>query len=308
MKKSEVDHTAAYMLDMFTNHFLAEYPIHCEHRTSPLGQRLLHSHHGYEFYLCLQGSGFYIVGDRLYPLHAGTLTVIRPHVIHRPYSEDRPLFSRYVLAIDESYLTQINAICRSSALRIGDLLTVSNTDSSHFFLSVQQLHRLETLLEGLALLLHSRETNYELKIIGCLADFFLNVIELANNPLTARNTKTEDEQIIGDVLAYLITHYQEDMQIDYFLERFPISRSRLFDLFKKTTGCTIMQFLIEYRLNRAKHMLTETDLTITEVAGHTGFNDMSHFFHMFKRETGFTPRQFRQETHKRKKGYPIIPG
>ncbi|RIE05329.1 hypothetical protein D3H35_01020 [Cohnella faecalis] len=42
----------------------------------PLGQKTLHAHEGFELYLCVSGSGFYMVGDRLFPLHAGTLTVI----------------------------------------------------------------------------------------------------------------------------------------------------------------------------------------------------------------------------------------
>ncbi|MNH92232.1 HTH-type transcriptional activator Btr [compost metagenome] len=307
MDQTELDHEASYALDTFTNQFLAQYPVHCELRTLPLGQRLLHAHNGFEFYLCLQGSGSYIVGDRLYPLHAGTLTVIRPHVIHRPFSGKDQVFHRYVMSIDESYLERIQAACFTSDLRINGFL--AETDgSSHYFLSASQLHRLELMLSELTYVLHTKTATYELAVLKCMSEFLLLLFSLYDEPDAQGAAKSEDEQIIGDVLSYLIAHYQEDVQINDIVRLFPISRSRLFDRFKEITGHTIKQFLTEYRLNKAKRLLAESALPITEVAHHAGFGDMSHFFNVFKKITGLTPKQYRLEAVKRKKGNPSLSG
>lgn len=76
---------------------------------------------------------------------------------------------------------------------------------------------------------------------------------------------------------------------------FSVSRSRLFNLFKETTGSTIKQFLSDYRLNKAKRLLAESDLPVTEVAAATGFGDISHFLACSK-GTALTPKQYRKET------------
>jgi AraC-like DNA-binding protein len=306
--RTELEHDAYYTLDEYTNQFLTQYPVYCELRTSPLGQRLLHSHNGFEFYLCLNGLGSYIVGDQLYPLKSGTLTVIRPNVIHRPFSGENKPFHRYVLSISESYLDRINAACHSSDLRIGQLLTGANTDSSHYILSVQQLNRLELLLSEVEKEIHAKTSYHELAVLKSISEFFILIISMQTEPYALEVVKSEDNRIIGEVLSYLIAHYQEKLHIDDLLQLYPISRSQLFHIFKETTGNTIKQFLTEYRLNKAKRLLVETALPVTEVAWNTGFGDISHFFKVFKKGTGLTPKQFRSETVKRKKGNPIIYG
>lgn len=284
-------HQVSYAIDNVTNHFLADYPVHCEFRTIPLEQMILHSHNGYEIYLVLQGTGSYLVGDRVYPLHAGSLTIIHPNVIHRPFHGHSKEFHRYVLSINESYLEQLNVICQLSDLSIPRLLTERHPDSSHYFLSTQQLDRVQTMLAELTQSLAVREQCYELAVLKHIADFFLFAFGLQNETTTTLHTG--DQYLAQDVLSYLIAHHQEPLHIEDLVDRFPVSRSQLFTLFKETTGTTIKQFLIEYRINKAKRLLIETDLAVTDVCAAVGFGDMSHFFHVFKKETGLTPKQFR---------------
>ncbi|OCT14662.1 hypothetical protein A8709_25095 [Paenibacillus pectinilyticus] len=289
--------TTSYTIDDYTNHFLAAYPVHCEFRTVPLQQRLLHSHNGYEIYLVLEGSGSYLVGDRVYPLHAGSLTIIHPNVIHRPFHGQSKEFHRYVLSIDESYLDRLHAICQLSDLSIPRHLAERHPDANHYFLSAQQLGRVQGILAELTHALITCERSYELAVLKHIADLFLIVLGLDDE---AASLKTGDQHLVGDVLSYLIAHHHEPVQIEDLVARFPVSRSQLFTLFKETTGTTIKQFLIEYRLNKAKRLLMETDLAVTDVSASVGFGDMSHFFHVFKKEIGLTPKQYRVEAFKKK--------
>lgn len=285
-----------FAIDDYTNHFLATYPVHCEFRTIPLEQQLLHSHNGYEIYLVLQGTGTYLVGDRIYPLHAGSLTIIHPNVIHRSYHGQCKEFHRYVFSIDESYLEQLHTICKMSDLSISRLLAERHPDSNHFFLNTQQLDRVQLLFAELTQALDGREMGYELAVLRCIADFFLILFGLQDEHTLKH---TGDQHLISDVLSYLIGHHHEPLLIEDLVSRFPVSRSQLFTLFKETTGTTIKQFLIEYRLNKAKRLLMESDSAISEVSSAVGFGDMSHFFHVFKKETGLTPKQYRVEAFKR---------
>jgi AraC-like DNA-binding protein len=64
-------------------------------------------------------------------------------------------------------------------------------------------------------------------------------------------------------------------------------------LFKKITGMTPHGYLASLRIERARRMLAETDLSITEIAAQIGYASQSHFSKVFREATGMTPRAFR---------------
>lgn len=298
MARREDAPPGSYDLDEFTNGFLKRNPVHCELRTFALPHRMLHRHDGYEIYLCLGGRGSYIVEDDLYPLHAGTLTVIGPHVVHHPFSPPDETFSRYVLSISESYLEQVDSLCPAAPGGVGDMLT-GGSAASHYFLSDSQVEHARKLTAALAELPHSAESMRELDLLRRVAEFILFVGDLRADPRTRQSPGTGNERLIREVVSYLTASYRERITIDGLVERFPISRSRLLQLFKSTTGYTIVQFMTEYRLNKAKRLLIDCDLSMTEIASQSGFGDLSHFYYMFRRSVGISPKQYRRQTLKR---------
>ncbi len=64
-------------------------------------------------------------------------------------------------------------------------------------------------------------------------------------------------------------------------------------LFKKITGVTPHTYLALQRVERARKLLAETDLSIVEVGAQVGYNSQSHFTKVFREATGLTPRAFR---------------
>jgi AraC family transcriptional regulator len=63
--------------------------------------------------------------------------------------------------------------------------------------------------------------------------------------------------------------------------------------FKRTTGTTPHQYLIKFRIERAKALLARNDLPLTEVGLRSGFSHQSHFTRLFRRITGTTPNSYR---------------
>ena len=64
--------------------------------------------------------------------------------------------------------------------------------------------------------------------------------------------------------------------------------------FKRTTGTTPHQYLIKFRIERAKALLAEAEMPLTEVGLNSGFSHQSHFTRLFRRLTGTTPLAYRQ--------------
>jgi AraC-like DNA-binding protein len=97
------------------------------------------------------------------------------------------------------------------------------------------------------------------------------------------------------VIFYLHTHYQTKITIAELTKVFHQNRTTLTQCFLEETGVSIMSYLINLRLRLASLMLRDTTIPISEVMQRVGFNDMTHFGRMFRRSTGMSPSQYRQQ-------------
>lgn len=60
-------------------------------------------------------------------------------------------------------------------------------------------------------------------------------------------------------------------------------------------GTTVLGYVQSLRLEQAKQLLIETNLTIIEIASQVGYESLSHFGYLFKRQFGITPREYRKQ-------------
>ena len=102
------------------------------------------------------------------------------------------------------------------------------------------------------------------------------------------------QQIIDYIDAYL----DRDLSVRELGTVVQMSPHYFSRLFKETTGTTPRQYIIRYRIERAKSLLQYGTLSIAEVAKEVGFVDQSHFHRHFKRLVGITPKSYSQELEK----------
>lgn len=114
----------------------------------------------------------------------------------------------------------------------------------------------------------------------------------------ARKEHTE-ESIPDRVIEYIQQNYNKDLSLKDLAERvFFMNHSYLSYLIREKTGKTYSSFLREIRIRHAKELLTDSHLSITDVATLSGYNDPSQFIQTFKKEVGMTPRRFREQSVK----------
>jgi len=65
--------------------------------------------------------------------------------------------------------------------------------------------------------------------------------------------------------------------------------------FRKALGLSPIEYLNEYRIRQAKHLLKDSDLPVTEVCLDCGYNNMGNFLREFRRYTNTTPLQYRKQ-------------
>jgi AraC-like DNA-binding protein len=87
---------------------------------------------------------------------------------------------------------------------------------------------------------------------------------------------------------------QEPDRMEDVLKKLPASYSKLRKDFKTLTGESPNQYKLNLRLNKAKELLTSTNLSISEIAFQTGFESVSYLSKIFKKKNSISPKLYRQ--------------
>jgi YesN/AraC family two-component response regulator len=69
----------------------------------------------------------------------------------------------------------------------------------------------------------------------------------------------------------------------------------LSNIFSQIQGCTIQQYMIRHRIERAKRLLIEEDISVKEIAYKLHYNSIAHLSNQFKRVVGVTPSQYKKQ-------------
>ena len=95
------------------------------------------------------------------------------------------------------------------------------------------------------------------------------------------------------VLSYIAEHHGRELSLDELAAEAAMSTFHFAREFKRATGTTPHQHLLQFRVERAKALLSEGLLPLAEVGLRTGFSHQSHFTRLFRRFTGTTPQTYR---------------
>lgn len=108
-------------------------------------------------------------------------------------------------------------------------------------------------------------------------------LEVTNNSLDAVNR----------VLDYIVSNYNKETKNSELASIAGYHEYYLNRLFIKHTGTSMHKYILNMRINEAKRLLLNTDMPLSQIAFATGFNSNTHFSNYFKKETEFTPFEYR---------------
>lgn len=92
---------------------------------------------------------------------------------------------------------------------------------------------------------------------------------------------------------YLAGHLHEELTSEALCQALSISRTGLYYLSRQTYGCGIHEQITRLRVQRAMRLLGDTSLSNAQVGQQVGFPDDNYFYRVFRKQTGLTPRQYR---------------
>ncbi len=133
------------------------------------------------------------------------------------------------------------------------------------------------------------------------------VAELSREQSTKEDAKEEyrlstpkivdyDKQFMEKLMAYLEKHVSDsDLRIEDMASAVAMNRTTLFTKLKSITGMSPVDFVRHLRMQRAIEMVAKSEEPFAQIAYSIGFTDQRYFSRVFKKETGMTPSEYRQQ-------------
>ena len=134
---------------------------------------------------------------------------------------------------------------------------------------------------------------YEMAVKGHLLRFLAELFRSEVAEDSMRHSQNQSGSI-APALQYISDHYTEEIRLDSLAGVCCMNRSYFCRRFKETTGRTPIAYVNEYRLTKARSLLTSDGGSVAEIAARCGFPDSNYFSRLFTKFYGISPINFRQ--------------
>ncbi len=101
-------------------------------------------------------------------------------------------------------------------------------------------------------------------------------------------------KITKKILNYISNFYYDKLTLNSICEKINYSPTYCDEIFKKDINKSIISYLIDYRIEKAKELFFEHNYNLTQIANKVGFSDYNYFSRTFKKHTGYTPNQYKK--------------
>lgn len=125
-----------------------------------------------------------------------------------------------------------------------------------------------------------------------LRQWLVNIMKTVRYHMQSRNT-SRDSQIVNDIKDIIRKRFHEQLTVNDIADAIYLSSKQANNIFRKETGKTIFDYLVEYRIDMAKQLLKDPYSKIYLVAEQVGYVNKSHFCLLFKKSTGLTPAEYK---------------
>jgi AraC-like DNA-binding protein len=233
----------------------------------------------YYLIFVLEGAGTFTQNNVSYLLGRNDMFCLLPGVTHEYFTEEDQLLQKIFIAFDGKQALHLFArigLSPHAPYRNGGLTEEAK----------------KLMLEFLNLV---RESDRQVNDLSRLAHFYqiFDTLSLAyKSPSTQENRSLSWLQ---QGLDYIQIHYAEGITVERVSAYVGVERTHFTKQFSKVYGLPPMQYMQNLKMNEAKHLLAQTEYTLTEIANSVGYPDLFSFSKAFKKHLGVPPTQYRRD-------------
>ncbi len=125
----------------------------------------------------------------------------------------------------------------------------------------------------------------------------LTMREVVKQHDTVSIEKITDSSIVREAVRYFEANYQDKALLSNFCQKYHYNAQYISRLFKKETSLTVLEYIQRIRIKKSCQLLTDSKLTIREIAHQTGYDDVKFFNRVFLRLIGMTPSEYRKKSN-----------
>ncbi len=142
-----------------------------------------------------------------------------------------------------------------------------------------------------------------IELTGLLYILLSQLVRISSKKSKLSRKELEHLHCIKAAEEYIAANYPLPISVEDIAAAAGVSRTTLFRLFRTELNTTPADFLIDFRINQAKKLLSSTDISVTAVARSAGYEDNLYFSRAFRRITGMSPTEFRKSEFCNKNPY-----
>lgn len=256
-----------------------------------------HSHDYFELMYVSRGSCTQQIGDAQCNLSAGDFCLLNPFVTHEIDidSEDTMLFNIMIKQklFKVSFLCMLEGTDFISNFFATSLFTASKQKSYLYFPHTENMDSSKHI-QALIIELYEQKMGYRKAAENYLALFFTALARVWQSRIDKENYSMMGNNPLSEILTY-INQNKRKVTLASVAEQFHYHPKYLSALIKKYTNKSFSEIIQEARLQEICYYLTETPLSITEIADLMGYYDHSYFNKIFKKIYHMSPGQYREK-------------
>lgn len=250
-----------------------------------------HIHDFYSVILFTGGKSFFKVNNNDYPVDAKTISLIAPHQVHSldglETMEGIIFFFCQDFYVEEfSFLRLLNVFSCTSELTGGECNPCIN-------LSDEEYCRIDDILKSI-----EREyrcftpSNNSSRIIRSLLNIMLLRISEVYEAKPEK-LNSSDNIVIHKLSNLVDSYFIKEQHIGFYTTALNISEKSLNDICNRNFNCGLKKILADRLMQEARKLLLYCELSVSEIAFKLNYEDNSYFNKVFKKQTGITPKRFR---------------
>lgn len=241
-----------------------------------IGSLVNHYHNYHQIMYIVSGQIEITVNDRTYTANSNSLVILsrfEKHSIKVKSSE----YKRYVVEISSKLFAPV--------------LVNRPENFSNVVCAEEYTEEIKKIFESIVNECEKKDVFYERILDIELEKLFVYIERLQ------RNVECKDKrlEIVYSIQKEFEKNYSKKFSLKELSEEYHVSRYHLARLFKKATGYSPLEYLIECRMSAAKRYLCTTDFLVQEIVDKCGFGDESNFCRKFKEENTLSPTEFRKK-------------